>query len=317
MKNCSVFTSTYVVNLHITEFPSSGYIINQILVCVVICLLIIPTVLLYSISILTISKCTQLKEKVCYYLILVQSVVDLTVGVITAPVFTAFIIVFYILGNSNCILYVLNHTLAYLPMGLSLVTLCALSFERYMGILHPLIHRTKVTKKKLSLVVYCATFVIVFLPPGTFIASPYVFDWTCISFVLICVIFITFVYTRIFLTARKNLRPQNKPGDSANRQNSDDLSLKRRFLKELKLARSCFLVVCTFGLCFLLVILMSSPLAIVLQDEEYLGRIVWIWTIPAGILNASLNSIIFFWSRPMLRIEAKKVLKKIRSGSSV
>ena len=315
MKNCSIFTSTYVVNLHITEFPSSGYIINQIMVCVVICLLVFPTVILNSLSILTISKCPQLEGKVCYYLILVQSVVDLTVGVITAPVFTAFIIVFYILGNVNCVLYMLNYTLAYLPMGLSLVTLCALSFERYMGVLHPMIHRTKVTKKKLSSVVFCATFLIVFLLPGTFIASAYVFDWTCISFVFICITFITFAYTRIFIAARNSLRSKNKPGDCANEQNSDKLSRKRRFLKELKLARSCFLVVCTFGLCFLPVILLSSPLAAVLQGGEgYLARIVWLWTIPAGVLNASLNSIIFFWSRPMLRIEAKKVLKKIRSS---
>ena len=316
MKNCSILTSTYVVKVYVTEFPSGGYIINLLTVCVVTCILIIPAVLLNSVSILTISKCPQLKEKVCYFLILVQSVVDLFVGAITAPVFTAFTIVIYILGDANCVLYVLNYTLAYLPMGVSLITLCALSFERYMGVLHPFIHRTKVTKKKLSSFVYCATFVIAFLLPGTFIASAYVFDWTCISTLLICVIFITFVYTRIFFAARKRLHSANKPGDCVNEQNSDNLSRKRRLLKELKIARSCFLVVCTFGLCFLPVILLSSPLSLLLENTEYRARIVWLWTIPAYVLNCSLNSIIFFWSRPMLRIEAMKVLKKIRSGSS-
>ena len=136
---------------------------------------------------------------------------------------------------------------------------------------------------------------------------------------IICAYLCNFYYICVHTNlsqGQKKPSPTKQATDITNKQNSDNLSLKRRFLKELKLARSCFLVVCTFGLCFLPVILMSSPLAIVLQNEEFLGRLVWMWTIPAGVLNPSLNSIIFFWSKHMLRIEAKKVLKKIRGGSS-
>ena len=314
MKNCSILTNTFVIKLHVTEFPSGEYILNQIMVCVVTSLLIIPTLLLNGLCILTISKCPQLKEKVCYFLILLQSVVDLLVGVVTAPVFTAFTIVSYVFGDVNCALYVLNYTLAYLPMGLSLISLTALSFERYMGVLHPFVHRTKVTKKKMSVFVCSAASTIALLLPGAFFTHAYVFDFICIFFLLICLTFITFAYTRIFSAARKRLYSENKPGDCANEQNPESFSKKRRFLKELKLAKSCFIVVCTFVFCFLPVILLSSPLAILLEDAEYRARTVWSWSITTGVLNSSLNSIIFFWSRPMLRIEASKVLQKIRSG---
>ena len=47
----------------------------------------ISTILLNSVAILTISKSSQLKEKLCYFLVLVQSSLDLLVGVIIQPLF--------------------------------------------------------------------------------------------------------------------------------------------------------------------------------------------------------------------------------------
>ena len=121
------------------------------------------------------------------------------------------------------------------------------------------------------------------------------------------------MYTSIFRATRKRLRSKNKPGDiNVNEQNSENLSGKRRLLKELKLARSCFALVCTFGFCYLPVVAISSPLA----NDEYRARIVWSWSITTGVLNSNLNSIIFFWSRPILRAEARKVVKKIRGDTS-
>ena len=314
MKNCSFFSNTFVVELRSTQFSSRGFLINQIIVCVVTCLLIIPTILLNSFTILTISKSRHLKEKVCYYLILVQSAIDLIVGTITAPIFVAFITVSYIIAEFQCVLFALTYVVAYLPMGLSLITLCVLSFERYMGVLHPFVHRTKVTKKKLTYLICCAAVVIIVLLPGTFFLSAYVFHQKCFSIILFGVVFIIFVYTSIFRAARKRLRLKNKPGDSyENEQNSENLTGKKRLLQELKLARSCFALVCTFGFCYLPAVVVTYSL---LVNDEYHIFIVWSWSITTRVLNSNLNSIIFFWSRPILRAEARKVLKKIRGDTS-
>ena len=66
---------------------SNSFVINRIVQCVFNGVLMISTILLNSVAILTISKSSQLKEKLCYFLVLVQSSIDLVVGVIIQPLF--------------------------------------------------------------------------------------------------------------------------------------------------------------------------------------------------------------------------------------
>ena len=124
--------------------------------------------------------------------------------------------------------------------------------------------------------------------------------------VIIPVIFLVYVYTRIFITARKSLYSGNRLGDGVAQGPIAEMNKKRRFLKDLKLAKSCFLVTCIFGLC-LLPSMVPLPEIPYLDDETI--EILSSWTIALVVLNSSLNSIVFFWSQPMLRKEAKKVLK--------
>jgi purine-cytosine permease-like protein len=66
---------------------SNYFVINRIVQCVFNGVLMISTILLNSVAILTISKSSQFKEKLCYFLVLVQSSIDLVVGVIIQPLF--------------------------------------------------------------------------------------------------------------------------------------------------------------------------------------------------------------------------------------
>ncbi len=52
--------------------------------------------------------------------------------------------------GQNVVICWLHYTIGYYLMGLSLIMLVGLSFERYMGVMHPFIHRTKVTKDESS-----------------------------------------------------------------------------------------------------------------------------------------------------------------------
>ena len=65
--------------------PPNEFVINQIITSVVNGVVILLTILLNSVAIRTISKCSQLKNKLCYFLVLVQSVTDLLVGIIVLP----------------------------------------------------------------------------------------------------------------------------------------------------------------------------------------------------------------------------------------
>ena len=59
------------------------------------------TITLNSIAIATISRCSQLKEKLCYFLIQVQSAVDLVTGVVGLSAVT-FLLTSGLKGEANC-----------------------------------------------------------------------------------------------------------------------------------------------------------------------------------------------------------------------
>ena len=99
--NFEICTLQYSKHQSVIRSPSDGFFSNQILVCVVNGVLIPLTILLNGVAVATISKCPQLKEKHCYFLVLVQSVTDLLVAVIGPPVFLL-VLVGDIKGDANC-----------------------------------------------------------------------------------------------------------------------------------------------------------------------------------------------------------------------
>ena len=104
--------------------------------------------------------------------------------------------------------------------------------------------------------------------------------------VLIPLVFLLYIYTKIFITTRKSLSIGNIPADNATQPGMSEMKRKRRFLRELKLAKSCFLVTYTFGLCFLPSMVLA--LAIDFLDGKTAG-ILWSWTTALSVLNSSLN----------------------------
>ena len=107
----------------ITQFPSRNFVLIQAIYCVINGVLIIPTVLLNSISILTIWKGSHLKANVCYFLILIQSIFDIAVGVISI-----------LRGDASCFHFVVLQTLAYLPAASSFMTIPSITLERYLSV---------------------------------------------------------------------------------------------------------------------------------------------------------------------------------------
>ena len=65
-----------------------------------------------------------------------QSAVDLTTGVITLPILTAHVLFKDVIHVENKVLFLLNFSFGHFSLTLSVFTLCVLSFERYMGVVH-------------------------------------------------------------------------------------------------------------------------------------------------------------------------------------
>jgi hypothetical protein len=247
-----------------------------------------------------------MKKNIPYFLIMMQSVADLIVGLVGLPSFTILYLRRATTSSSHCAEVLAVQRLMAFPTLLSIATLLVMTVERYFGVLHPLKHRTLITKRRILVFYSCGVsfmFTIVALSTlkaglglGTFLS-------VCLFIFLFVAVF---VYTRIFLTIRK----RKPPGDVNDLNNPAESTVssrqrKQNFLKQIKLAKSCFLVVVCFVVCLLGGgIYAAFPLGINKQ-------IIKLWGITMVMLNSSVNSIIFFWTRPLLRNEAKKALRNL------
>ena len=306
LQRCSVLEGTSDT---VIQFPSNAYEINQIVVCVLNGLLMITTISLNSIAILTIYRCIQLKQKNCYFLIALQSAIDLFTGAVSIPLYT-FVLASEVTSTANCVVNFVLASVAFIPMALSLAMLCGLSFERYMSVLHPVSHRTQMTRKRFLGFLCFATVAIVII---TLMSVVYTTLYYVLGATNICIFLtlMTFMYTKIFLTARRRRRVENQPGHGVVDLNPTQKKRKEDLMKEIKLAKTCFIVLIASLFCLTPVSMISILSVTVSHGMVPKFRLFQSWCITLAMFNHSLNSILFFWTRPILRKETKKVLKNI------
>ena len=122
-QSCRILGKTHLI---ITKLPSEIFVINNTVAIASNGLLIIPTILLNAVAILTIVKSSQLKSKPCYFIILVQSIIDLAVGVFSIP-----LMIFFqaseIGGATDCVAVTLAFRSTLLPTVTSCVAISALT----------------------------------------------------------------------------------------------------------------------------------------------------------------------------------------------
>ena len=302
---CNIFGTEYVFT---TKLPSHVLYINNIIVLAVNGILVIPTILLNAVSIMTISKSSQLKSKPCYFIILIQSAADLVVGVLGIPLYLANLSG-EIRGDSNCVVAVLAHRLSRITVGISTLILFGMTLERYIAVLHPYSY-SRVTKKKILIFACFAAkgvvFVAILSSAIRVLRSIFITATVTLFF-----IFATFVYTRIYLVVIKMVDSQNKRHSVA--VSEENLTRKKRFLQEIKQAKSCFLVV----MCYFILYFLPVTLAwiVVIKGNQFEVQTFYGWATTLGMLNCSVNSLIFFWTKTMLRRKAVKMLKSVLNHS--
>jgi hypothetical protein len=181
--------------------------------------------------------------------------VDLVAGAVSIPLFT-YVLASELVGTANCVVNFIISTVAFVPMGLSLAMLCALSFERYMGVLHPLVHRTRMTKTSLKTYICLSAVAIIVMMAISLVYPKLYFVFGTVN-ICISQTLIAFFYTRIFQTARRRFRLENRPGHALVEHNPSEEKRKQQFAKEIKIAKSCFLIVVVFLLCVVPVSIVS------------------------------------------------------------
>ena len=304
VKECSIVGYPHII---IEKFPSSKYVVSQVIACVAMCVLTIPVIFLNGITVFTILKSHQLRAKVCHFLVLIQSMADLFVGLFTLPMFS-YLFLTEVFGSLNCMTSFILSTLAFIPWGLSLAALCALTFERYMSVVYPITHLNYVTKKMFLTYICCVLLVTLVLVPLAVVSVVFYYIF-CAVYAIVPMLLHTFCYTRIFCSMRKRLRRGESGANSDQAGTESPNHIKKQFSSvELKLAKSCALVVTTF---YVFCIPGEFLNIYYLEKDIIVYRVIISWYATALGVNTIINSVIFFWSRSVLRKEAWKVVKKI------
>ena len=128
----------------------------------------------------------------------------------------------------------------------------------------------------------------------------------CSGFIL----FTMFTYTRIGIKViasarqrRQNLSPSSENDQCQRRKKHAN------FVKEIKLAKSCFMIVICYVLCSTPVIVFIGILGKSLSDRNLI--IANVWCVNLYLLNSSLDSVIFFWRSRELRKQTICLLQKM------
>ena len=255
-------------------------------------------VLLNTLVIITILKSTQLRKKLCHFMIMVLSCFDL-LSVVTYSL--ALQLSFFSWFTENNELYAktsMYRNLIKLFAGLSLLTLMVMCIERYLGLYHPIFHKTSVTRRKLLTLLAALIILLTIL----FILS---LNHSVISFSVALTIFMAiFIPPFIFfnyklLKISRQMRRHNATTSERRRKNS------------LKNINTCLLAVACL-------VFLSVPASVytafskgkVSTSDSTTLSLVWATT--AHVINCSFNSLIFFWKNKILRSEGIKIIKKMK-----
>lgn len=282
----------------------SAYFINLIFISALTILFFCSGILLNTLILLSFWKSAHLRKKTFHFMIMVISCCDLLVVVSNNPLIAVGCIL-WLTGkltlDSKWIFISLKMT--NIPIAASLFALLVMSLDRYLATYYPVFHRTRVTKRRLLMLL---SMIILFsITLGVLSINHIVFSHPF----YILIIFLLFVppmfffNCKLFLVARKNSR---------NNAISPENSAKR----SSKIISTCLLVVICNAM-------LSIPAFVYIALRITSRYKSWIydvdnayffgfWAKTIASMNCTFNCLIFYWKNKIFRAEGWKVLKSMR-----
>ena len=246
---------------------------------------------LNTLAIVSIWKSSQLRKKLCHFMIMVLSCFDLVSVVTNHPRMLVFI-TFWLKKDYNFvrktrILLVIFGVFHYFSPLLLLV----MSIERYLGAYYPIFHRTSVTRRRLL------TLIAILLIPTSALYMSGKMDLVIstgatqiIALVLFLPPFIFFNF-KLFIISRKVTSGKRKTKNFKN------------------ISTALWVVACLM----LLYIPISLNAAFILARMSTNTRnLSFIWAYTCNTMNCTLNTLIFFWKNKVLHTEGIKILKTLK-----
>ena len=288
------------------RIPSNVHYINFLIGLIFNIFLTVSTIFLNSVTILAYAKSALLKSKKPYFLIMLLSVNDLLVGLFGNGSFVIFLVTL-IIGYARCEINILFHYACFCSVAMSIMTLFGLNIERYLSILHPFYHRTKVTKPKL-LKMIVGLWILIVAPRLTSLALGKFMN-VMVTIVFALNAFSTlYIYVAIYLTVRRRARmadTRDTGEQIAQVRETEGRINKKREQQNVKMAKSCAVIV---GVVLTCNIPFTLYYTLPLSNMTLLFAI---WSTTIALIPSTLNSLIFFWNNSDLRKEALKLFKNL------
>ena len=273
--------------------------IQLIFLCVVNMIFIFSGIVSNTLVIVSFWKSSQLRKKLCHFMIIVLSCFDLF-AVVTNHSGMLVYIISWLRGICTCSftermgIYVdISGTF----LIFSHLALLVMNTERYLGAYYPIFHRTSVTRRRLL------TLLAILLIPITVIRI-ISRNGLVISGAMLLLIFLAlflppfiFVNFKLFIIVRKVHRERAVSPEKRTTVNLQNISI------------ALWIVACLM----LLYIPTSFNIVFNLADKSTNTiRLSYIWSYTCITMNSTLNSLIFFWKNKVLRIEGIKILKTLK-----
>ena len=252
-------------------------------------------IVLNTLVIVSFWKSSQLRKKLCHFMIVVLSCFDLVAVVMIYPGILLCLISWLredydLLLKMNIYLHISEGIIEF-----SFLALLVMNIERYLGTYYPIFHHTSVTKRRLLTllaILLIPTTVIYTISRNGFVITVYLM--TFIALVFFPFIFVNF---KLFIIARKVHRERTaSPG-------------KRTKISLKNISTGLWAVACFM----LLIIPNSLYIAFSLAEKSTnTTRLFSIWGFTCATMNCTFNSLIFFWKNKVLRTEGIKILKTLK-----
>ena len=276
-----------------------GLSIQLIFLCLLNIIFTFPGIVLNALVIVSILKSSQLKKKLCHFMIMVLSCCDLVSVLANHPGVLLCLTSWltqdnYLLAKGRNDLHSSTALLAF-----SLLALFVMSIERYLGAYYPIFHRAAVTRSRLLTVL-----VILFIfQTALWVISrnDIVISETVHVIIVVVVTFppLMFINFKLFKISRKGRR-------------MNETSPEKRKKIDLKNTATCLLAVGCFAL-------LSIPSSFYITfniktENKWTSKAILssVWAVSTLTVNCTFNSLIFFWKNKVLRTEGIKTLKKLK-----
>ena len=271
--------------------------IQLIFLCVVNIVFTFSGIISNTLVIASYWKSSQLRKKLCHFMIMALSCFDLVTIVTNYPGVFHYLIS-WLREDYDLLLGVWVYLdFVSMPIGFSFHVLLVLSIERYLGAYYPIFHRTSVTRRRLLTLLAILLVVQIILH----VICRNIISRSVGLIIYVIVVFLPLAYLNLKLfKISKKVRRRN--GTSA----------EKRTRINLKSISACVLVVAC-----LLVLSIPTSIYIVfhINTENRRAsnvRLSFIWVRTIYVVNCTLNSLIFFWKNKVLRTEGIKILKTFK-----